>query len=64
MEDSGRILQGIIPFPMYTQISLNGSPEYDAEKLIALETGYRYAATNNFSADISCFTTGTLIWEE
>ena len=55
MEDSGRILQGIIPFPMYTQISLNGSPEYDAEKLIALETGYRYAATNNFSADISLF---------
>lgn len=55
MEASGKIIQGIIPFPVYTQISLNGSPKYDAEKLIALETGYRYAAGKNFSADISLF---------
>nr|WP_320014016.1 TonB-dependent receptor [uncultured Desulfobacter sp.] len=46
MEFSGKILQGI---------SLNGNPEYDAEKLIALETGYRYAAGKNFSTDISLF---------
>ena len=55
MEDSGRIIQGIIPFPVYTEVSLNGSSEYDAEKLIAWETGYRYAAGTNFSADISLF---------
>ena len=55
MEDSGKIIQGIIPFPVYTEISLNGSPEYDVEKLIAWETGYRYAAGANFSADISLF---------
>ena len=55
MEASGKIIQGIIPFPVYTEISLNGSSEYDAEKLIALEAGYRYAAGKKFSADISLF---------
>ena len=58
MEASGKIFQGFqrIQFaPWYTPTYLSGSPEYDAEKLIAWETGYRYAADKNFSADISLF---------
>jgi len=58
MEASGKIFQGFqsIQFPpWYIPAYLNGSPEYDAEKLIAWETGYRYAAGSDFSADISLF---------
>lgn len=35
--------------------------DFEAEKLTAYEMGYRHQITSNFSADLSCFTTTTLI---
>lgn len=55
METSSKIVQTVIPFPFYIEVSLNGNKDFDSEKLTAWEAGYRYAPTSSLSMDIALF---------
>ncbi len=54
-EDSGRILVGVVPYPPYPAIIVNGSSAMDVEKVVAYEAGYRYVENASFSVDFSFF---------
>ena len=46
------------PFPAPLLVTVKGNPEFDSEKLIAYETGYRFRPTDRLSLD------GTLFFNE
>lgn len=56
MERTGTITIAFIPTPFGTQhLTLDGSSGFDSEKMIAWESGYRYAPTSTFSFDAALF---------
>lgn len=54
-EDSGRVTTLIIHEPTFSNISIFGSPDFDAEHMVAYEMGYRYGSASNFSIDTAIY---------
>ena len=46
---------GPMTVPATTTMGVTGNPEFDSEKLLAYEIGYRMQAHKNFSLDAACF---------
>lgn len=55
VEESGRVMTLIITEPLFADISIFGSPEFEAEKSIAYEAGYRYLLADNLSIDAAIY---------